>query len=229
MTKNSAPTQGLCEFCKKPFAKSGMSRHLGACSEYQARLLTPQGMTVDQLFHLLIEDRNNPSVYWMHLGVPGKSLLVDLDSFLRKIWLECCGHLSAFTIGDERYSSSPLWEDDEKESNIELKIEELLSPKLKFKYVYDFGSSTHLQLKVHDIYPSPAMEEILLLARNIAPVIPCSHCSDSATRVCSCCQETLCMRCADIHTCSINYGSEVILPLVNSPRSGVCGYASEYL
>jgi len=29
----------------------------------------------------------------------GSATLAKLDDYLRAIWLECCGHLSKFTIG----------------------------------------------------------------------------------------------------------------------------------
>jgi len=35
--------------------------------------------------------------------MPARATLTDLDGFLRDIWLECCGHLSAFDIGTVRY------------------------------------------------------------------------------------------------------------------------------
>lgn len=40
-----------------------------------------------------------------HLGVPACARLFDLDEILTRTWLECCGHLSAFTIGGTTYSS----------------------------------------------------------------------------------------------------------------------------
>ena len=43
----------------------------------------------------------------MHLEMPASDALADLDGFLRDIWLECCGHLSEFTIGGTSYSSEP--------------------------------------------------------------------------------------------------------------------------
>jgi len=41
----------------------------------------------------------------MHIEMPVSGTLYDLDSFLRAVWLECCGHLSAFRIGKVSYSS----------------------------------------------------------------------------------------------------------------------------
>src|SRR5260370_19281758 len=43
----------------------------------------------------------------MHLELPANATLADLDDFLRDTWLECCGHLSEFTIKDVSYSSVP--------------------------------------------------------------------------------------------------------------------------
>ncbi|BCL80655.1 hypothetical protein ccbrp13_31200 [Ktedonobacteria bacterium brp13] len=42
-------------------------------------------------------------MYWMHLEVSTGATLADLDHFLRKSWLECYGHLSAFEIGNQSY------------------------------------------------------------------------------------------------------------------------------
>ena len=33
----------------------------------------------------------------MSLWVDGDAVIGDIDDFLRRIWLECCGHLSSFT------------------------------------------------------------------------------------------------------------------------------------
>ena len=33
----------------------------------------------------------------------GSATLEELDHYLRTIWLECCGHLSQFTIGGMLY------------------------------------------------------------------------------------------------------------------------------
>ena len=35
--------------------------------------------------------------YWLYIDVPVNKTLSAVDIFLRKIWLECCGHMSAFS------------------------------------------------------------------------------------------------------------------------------------
>ena len=78
---------------RRSFVKAGMTRHLKTCGE-------PSPSAKPGL-HLLVEGRYAKE-YWMHLAVPAASPLERVDAFLRKIWLECCGHLSAFTIAGEK-------------------------------------------------------------------------------------------------------------------------------
>jgi hypothetical protein len=53
-----------------------------------------------QFFHLRIEEYGfGAACYWMDLAVPASATLKDLDRFFRKMWLECCGHLSQFRDG----------------------------------------------------------------------------------------------------------------------------------
>jgi hypothetical protein len=66
--------------------------------------------------------------------------------------------------------------------------------------------------------------EIRVLARNEPPVIPCDKCGKPATQVCTQCMHAgegwLCDACAAQHDCE----DPMFLPVVNSPRVGVCGY-----
>ncbi|MDP2782290.1 hypothetical protein [Devosia sp.] len=79
----------------------------------------------------------------MHLKVAGDARLENLDKFLRQVWLECCGHLSAFRIEGNELKKSK-------------KLRHALSPGIELVHEYD---------------------------------------------------------------------EEMLLPVVNSPRTGVCGYA----
>src|SRR5437764_872824 len=106
-TKVSTP--GICSFCKGEFDKGKMTQHLRYCKQRAASIAAQAEDTVQQrtrLFHLIVEGHYNPQ-YWMHLEIPAREPLETLDSFLRNIWLECCGHLSEFKIGDISYSSEP--------------------------------------------------------------------------------------------------------------------------
>jgi hypothetical protein len=164
-----------------------------------------------KFFHLLVEGHDLPE-YWMHLKVSSHARFQDLDNFLREIWLECCGHMSAFIIGTEKVKKGK-------------KLEYVLRPGMQLVHEYDFGSTTELTLKVVSEFESTTKTgEVEILARNDPPQIKCSHCNNLATTICTeCIYEDagwLCNDCAEDHKC----GEDMLLPVVNSPRTGVCGY-----
>jgi len=102
-------TTGICKYCKGEFDKAKMTQHLKHCKERAVAIAAGVGDGAKQkrrLFHILAEGRYNPQ-YWMHLEIPAPELLFTLDRFLRDVWVECCGHLSAFEIGGISYSDEP--------------------------------------------------------------------------------------------------------------------------
>jgi hypothetical protein len=103
-------SRGICSFCKGEFEKAKMTQHLKYCKQRAAELTAEAESASEsqkiKLFHIVVEGHYNPQ-YWMHLEMPASDALEDLDDFLRAIWLECCGHLSEFTIGGTSYSSEP--------------------------------------------------------------------------------------------------------------------------
>ncbi|WP_457652471.1 IS1096 element passenger TnpR family protein [Rhodocaloribacter sp.] len=224
------PSQGMCRLCGNTYSKRGLTRHLRACiPKHLDQLRSPRKRARSQLaFHLLV-DGYGP--YFLHLMVSGKATLDDLDAFLRDLWLECCGHLSAFTINGTHYSSYPMDDDffDLREQGMDVPLADVLSPKLSFSYEYDFGSTTELELRVVSPYEIASPKEpIQMLVRNEKPLFACGVCEKAeAVWVCAVCAwETegwLCERCASRHAC----GEEMLLPVVNSPRTGICAYVGE--
>jgi len=169
-----------------------------------------------------VEGRYLPQ-YWMHLEVPGSITLADLDFILREIWLECCGHLSAFYIRNEYYSVQPSEELDDQSMNYSLT--KVVQPGELFMYQYDFGSTTELTLRlVGKTGRSLPKDSFIVLARNNPPQYSCDHCEEVAQYICAECiyedEGFLCQKCAGEHEC----GEDMLLPVVNSPRSGVCAY-----
>jgi hypothetical protein len=196
-----------------------MTRHLSKCSKVQT-LAPPGEHKTAPAFHLVVEGRW-AKAYWIHGAAPVKVPLSKLDNFLRHIWLECCGHMSAFEIGGIRYSCSPM--EEEGESGMGTPLSRVLDVGTKFFYEYDFGSTTELALKVVGFWnqdkPKGAVQ---LLARNEPPQIICDQCkTQPATEICTECEGTvLCESCAAAHECD----EAMRLPVVNSPRAGVCAY-----
>ena len=217
-------SKGQCSLCGSTFAKSAMTKHLRSCRQKEGNSETSSGGSPRKArtFHLVVEGRHLPD-YWMHLDVRADARLKMLDSVLREIWLECCGHMSAFTIGGQTYSVAPMADFGDK--SMTARLCDVLSPGMKFFHDYDFGTTTHLALKVvsqeeRQVKGGP----VRLLARNEPPSIPCMSCGKTATQVCTDCLWSgggwLCYECAAEHEC----GEEMLLPVVNSPRVGMCGY-----
>src|SRR5947209_4813866 len=91
-------SQGTCDLCKGTFPKASMTRHLTKCvAAHDAEQPGAAKAKKGKLFHLVVEGKHDPR-YWLHLEMPATATLGDLDGLLRDIWLECCGHLSAFRI-----------------------------------------------------------------------------------------------------------------------------------
>ena len=157
----------------------------------------------------------------MHVAVPETAPLSKLDNFLRHVWLECCGHMSAFEIDGQRYASAPM----DGETTMRAPLSQVLEVGMKFYYEYDYGSTTDLALKVVALEQGLTKGAVQLLARNEAPRVICQRCGiQPATQICTECawngKGWLCEGCAVAHEC----GDEMCLPVANSPRVGVCGY-----
>ncbi|MDY2719875.1 MAG: hypothetical protein SOV46_03605 [Candidatus Faecousia sp.] len=95
------------------------------------------------------------------------------------------------------------------------------------RYEYDFGSTTQLKITIVGYSRRPKQQKaVRLLGRNAPYHFSCSVCGKEAAYLCCECQWTqdnpfLCEDCAREH----EHGS--MLPVVNSPRMGVCAYCGE--
>lgn len=191
------------------------------------------------------------SSYFLSLWIDGKAAMEDIDGFLRNIWLECCGHMSAFTNPKNRQQGGGIWnffeaeellakgklkqyeklmEDTSGEVPMSRKAEKVLDKGLKLRYEYDFGSSTMLVLTVVEEYPVRADEEVVLLSRNEPLEWLCDTCKkETATQICTVHgwdeDSLFCGKCAKKHAkeCE-DFKEYAAMPVVNSPRMGVCAY-----
>jgi hypothetical protein len=229
LTRSSS--KGTCSFCAGSYAKSAISRHLKACQVRKAETEGPSGKgsgrgRAKTIFHLQVVGLYQP-MYWLHIEIPAKATLEDLDRFLRAVWLECCGHLSSFEIAGESFISEKIEPSDR---SMAVALEKVMAPGMKFEYIYDFGTSTELLLKVISAREGLAQDKdaVRIMARNEPPEIKCDVCGKPATGVCCQCvyedSGWLCDECGKIHEC----GEDMLLPVVNSPRVGMCDYTGGY-
>ena len=197
--------KGTCYFCGAATTKGYMAQHLAkhyADGEGQPCCL------------LKIEDESKN--YWLFVDVPVTSALSVLDTFLRNVWLECCGHMSAFMpVGfyDGEFAMS--------------KKIGYFEPGTVLQYDYDFGSTTTLYITfVREIYRPKQRSAVRVLARNEPYEFSCCRCGKPAAwiDVETWPNEFYCEKCiAENHL-----EEDILLPVVNSPRMGVCAYTGEY-
>ncbi|MCJ7700389.1 MAG: plasmid pRiA4b ORF-3 family protein [Anaerolineales bacterium] len=214
---------GFCEICGHRTTKGHMLTHLQKCLGNQAEMKGD----LSQLVQLRIEVVYLP-MYWLDIEMKADATLMDLDNFLRGIWLECCGHMSQFHIKDYHYlepyeASYQIWS---QEGSMDIVLSAALGHETdSFEYEYDFGSTTHLKLRVVAKRGGQTNKDGLrLLARNEQPDWRCTKCDQPAKHICVYCayedEAVFCDNHWEEHGCDEEYS----LPVVNSPRTGVCGY-----
>jgi len=216
--------KGNCKFCGRKMTSGGLVRHLISCEDREKAVNhaneNNRKAQEQRLYHLFIKNSHN-SDFWLHLELNGNARLKELDDYLRSIWLECCGHMSKFTIGNN------AWGRDEISMN--RKVYQTLKVDMEMTHVYDFGSSTETSIKVVDArWGKPfTAHPIFLMARNEMPKATCDHCNKEAKWLLEDFEsfdggELLCEQHKE-EEMDDEY-SDYLLEFVNSPRFGVCGY-----
>ena len=220
-------TRGSCVYCGKEYTRWGMTKHLQSCPQRTAQTEQAAGAgKALPIFHLLVQDAYGGD-FWLHLEMPGKTTLQALDEYLRAIWLECCGHLSAFEIEGARYAEKIRgFESLPGEKSWGVRVGSIFRPGVQGSHIYDFGSTTELVFEVvaerQGVWPG---RPIALMARNAPLDLKCGVCGKAAEWIC-----TDCMYEADDwffceeHLMEHEHEDEPALPVVNSPRMGTCGY-----
>lgn len=221
-----AQQKGMCRACNYVGTKASMTKHQSTCPKRQASPTQGAKSKPREVFRLRV---SGGGPFWLDIEAAADATLNDIDGFLRGIWLECCGHLSEFTIGPE-----PDWAEDAWDMNPKPKrgkkaappqLSELLAVGQKFGYTYDMGSSTDLELTVQAKEMTSGSAKVVLLARNLPPVWKCIECGQPATMLNSWEYDDdtgLPLMYCDDHAEDVD--EEALLPIVNSPRMGVCAY-----
>jgi hypothetical protein len=216
----SGKTEGACAFCGKRATRGGMSRHLGSCTARKAAIAAADAGPgePEPIIRLQVQNAHMDQ-FWLHLEMRGSAPLKKLDDYLRAIWLECCGHMSQFSRGG--------WGGDK--IAMTRKAQDVFRPDTTLTHIYDFGTATVSLVKVVDTRTGKALSKhpITLMARNEMPSAACAECDGPGAYLCLECMyeqaahPVLCEAHAKSHPHD-EYGDP--MPLVNSPRSGECGY-----
>lgn len=205
--------RGLCAFCGRSYAVSGIGRHFQSCA---ARAFAIEAADSDgdgevgEILHLKVRAFDP---YWLELEVRGDATLRDLDHFMRALWMEeCCWHMSIFVgraeisdwIGELAESLTGLAPDqlDEEDAyRVDVGIYPMAAKVSRvfdvsdswLMYQYDMGTTTSVEFVRTGTRRGHALSDkpIFLVARNDAPRNARAPLQDRS---------------------------------INSPRWGVCGY-----
>ncbi len=228
-------TKGSCAFCGRTVARGGMSKHLTTCPERQAQIdkADASNRKAQTLYQLAVRDKEF-TAFWLLLEVNGAAPLADLDTYLRAIWVDCCDHMSFFTIAGMQYRD--LIDDKftlRGEKSRQTPVGEAFQaakPGKPGAYEYDFAAPSKLTLEVVGQREGKPLSKhpVALLARNLLPDFKCAACGQPAGWMCVQCYyergEEKCYLCAEHvkgHACT-RYGSP--RKVYNSPRLGRCKY-----
>lgn len=213
-------SKGKCAYCGQEIAKNGVTKHLAMCAQLQEAMAKAEHKKSgsEALYHLRVQAAGMPE-FWLDIEMRGSAKLKDLDNYLRAIWLECCGHLSQFSFNG--------WQGEE--IAMARRLADVLEVGAELTHIYDFGTSSETLIKAVGMRKGKPLttHPITLLMRNVMPECECIECKQPAAWVCMECliEEgvwgTLCDEHAKTHPHD-NYGEPI--PLVNSPRLGMCGY-----
>jgi len=212
--------KGTCAYCSEIITRRSVMKHLDTCQKRQESLREAEASErpTETLWHLRVQDAYDKD-FWLDIEMRGAATLAKLDDYLRAIWLECCGHLSEFTIGG--------WGGDK--VGMSRKADKIFEEGLTLRHLYDFGTTSETDVRVLGLRSGKATTKhpIVLLARNLQPEAACQECGQPAGWWCAECayeddkEGFLC----DVHVEDHphqDYGEPVAL--VNSPRLGMCGY-----
>ncbi len=213
-------SKGGCTYCGAEIAKNAARKHLSSCPQRQAVIAqAEQGQSKrDTLYYLRVQDAWRGE-FWLDLEMRGSSTLQDLDSYLRGIWLECCGHMSEFSFKAGLEDGIPM----------SRRISAVLAPDTELTHIYDFGTTSETCIKVIETRKGATTTQrpIALMMRNVMPDATCIECGEPAMYLCMECLieadewGTLCKTHSETHPHD-DYGEPILL--VNSPRLGMCGY-----
>lgn len=204
----ASSNSGTCFLCNEEVSHRSITKHIEKCLGKNA---LDQSSLKERIFLIKVYCGKE---FWLYIEINGSAKLENLDSCLRHVWLECCGHMSQFKINGQRYPYN---------GGMNSVIHRTLKIDTEFDYEYDFGSTTWLDGKVISSRTGQLKNNVRLVARNHLPAdIICETCQKKPDVICTDCQELVCDACKEDHDgCS---GEDFMLPVVNSPRMGVCGY-----
>jgi hypothetical protein len=213
-------SRGTCLFCGETVVKRSVTKHLAKCPKRMESIQAAAASTRPQatLWHLRVQDAYSKD-YWLDLEMTGTSSLEQLDKYLRAIWLECCGHLSEYTVGG--WGGTKIGK--------ARKADAVFGEGIVLRHLYDFGTTSETDIRVVSSRSGSPMTKhpIYLMARNHQPESLCQECGQPAGWLCMECiieDQTSGFLCSEHLEDHPHEDDSEPTPIANSPRLGMCGY-----
>jgi hypothetical protein len=207
MLENELVSFGKCVFCDELIEQQLIEKHLLNHLKTMTKNAT---ITKNNFKHVIIK----LDIFFIHLLVKSTKKLSNIDSFIKKIWVECCGHISDFRQKTKIIPKNSILKDFDETTT-------------KLTYTYDYGDSTILDLILKKSYDLDIDDDLIILTRNEPIDFKCQICNKNTSEsICIICDFVfLCNTCSTKHEkeCS-DYEDYAKSSIVNSPRMGVCGY-----
>jgi hypothetical protein len=206
-------SEGKCLFCNQLFPQKEIGKHLASHLVKMEKDDTSK--SPETFCHIEVES----GVMFLHLLVKGKASMKKIDTFLKDIWLECCGHLSSFSHNNSKIAFTQ-------------KVMDVFETWAKIDHDYDYGDTTSVSLKGIKNYALKLNEDIVLLSRNQPLKLICAKCEKHpAENICTVCDwDFYCESCSSKHEKECDdFADYAKMPVVNSPRMGVCGYMGGHI
>jgi hypothetical protein len=247
-------SEGKCYFCGKTFSKTGINRHLKAHLQKKAIENTKRRSRSYLVKIETNPRRGNPLYFlslWIDGRATMEDIddfLRDIwleccnhgsafhDPQVRRQRTHMWMWHDYFETADKLLEQGKIkqYEEMMEEANGDIamsrKVNNVFHKDLKLEYEYDFGYSTELLLTVIEEYPIKADQQIVLLSRNEPLEWLCDLCGkELATQISTIRrwgeERMFCDECGKKHVETYgNFEEYGALPIVNSPRMGVCLY-----
>ena len=239
----------ICTICQKKFGSIQIEKHKPIC--YMEQHMNESGYFIEFRSYSYITNK----IYKLYVIFGLNCKFTHIDKFLRKIWCECCNHLSEFYFFKDAKSNS----ENIKKNSFLKNYEENVG---NFGYDYDMGSTTTIYFKIiSKLNGNEINTKNKIIYRNEPPVIMCDVCNNEPS-VYVYDEDCICNNCIindesdnesdednesennksnenkqndknneNDSNDSDNYETietfnieDFVLPIVNSPRVGICGY-----
>src|SRR5260370_404577 len=150
------PRRGRCALCGHETTKAHMGRHLARCP-HRPEQVTGTGRS-ETLLHLRIQDGYG-GAFWLDVEVRSDCTLGDVDTYLRAIWLECCGHLSKFSVGG--WGGTDIAKSR--------RVQAVLADGAELTHIYDFGTESVTRISAVGRRAAVPLSRrpVTLMARNL--------------------------------------------------------------